>query len=223
MTGLSFQKFVWPSFVVWGLDRSIRLLRVLVFTFSSPRSPQQSIPEAHDKHSHLSAAVTSQLELVSSDIIRLTILRPRHFHWSPGQNVYLTIPETTRFLPEAHPFTIATIKYEEHGSHSNQTELELVEKSTRNVESNSDSDLVFFINVRSGCTRRLAGQTSFDSKKNNLKVFVDGPYGSPPDLRVFDTCVLLAGECVFIFAVWRIQLRIIARWYGCGVHASTVP
>jgi hypothetical protein len=58
----------------------------------------------------------------------------------------------------------------------------------------SNSDLVFFIDVRSGFTKRLAGcVSSSDVTMMKLNVLVDGPYGSPPDLRVFDTCVLLAG------------------------------
>lgn len=195
MTGFSFQKYVWPSFVIWGFDRLIRLLRVLIFTLSRPLADQQPNPESYHRDTRFSTMATPELELVSPDIIRLTVPRPRHFHWSPGQNIFLTIPKLTRLLPEAHPFTIATVECKLGDPESNSTEDESVEKSTDNVDSNSS--LVFFINIRSGFTKRLADQTSMDAKNINMKVFVDGPYGSPPDLRVFDTCVLLAGECIF--------------------------
>jgi NAD(P)H-flavin reductase len=135
---------------------------------------------------------TSELQLVSPDTICLTLRRPHHFHWSPGQNVFLTIPKMTRFLPEAHPFTIANVDRNLNGLESNSAEDESAEKS---ADSGGPSlNLVFFINVRSGFTKRLADLTFTDAK--NMKVFVDGPYGSPPDLRVFDTCVLLAGKCI---------------------------
>jgi ferric-chelate reductase len=139
----------------------------------------------------------SELEFISSDIIRLTISRPGHFHWSPGQSAYLTIPEVAKFPPEAHPFTIATVDYEDE-SESNTTENENSED-----KGPSKSELVFFINVRSGFTKRLAGLTSLNAKKMNMIVLVDGPYGSPPDLRVYDTCVLIAGECPCSFVDWK--------------------
>jgi len=186
---------VWPSFVIWGFDRSLRLLRVLVFTFSPLISTQQTTPESYRQDTRESTTAISELELVSSDIIRLTVPRPRHFRWSPGQNIFLTVPKLTKFLPEAHPFTISTVDYKMDDLEPDSTEDKNVEKETGNGE--LDSNLVFFIKVRSGFTKRLAGQTSMDAKNMNMKVLVDGPYGSPPDLRIFDTCVLLAGEYIF--------------------------
>ena len=50
----------------------------------------------------------------------------------------------------------------------------------------------FFINVRSGSTRRLAGLMSQDNL-STMNVFVDGPYGLPPRLENLDNCVLVAG------------------------------
>jgi len=196
MTGFSFQKYVWPSFVIWGFDRLIRLLRVLIFTLSRPLADQQPNPESYHRDTRFSTMATPELELVSPDIIRLTVPRPRHFHWSPGQNIFLTIPKLTRLLPEAHPFTIATAECKLGDPESNSTEDESVEKSTDNVDSkfetwsSSSMSAQVLRNV-------LADQTSMDAKNMNMKVFVDGPYGSPPDLRVFDTCVLLAGKCIF--------------------------
>ena len=194
MTCISFQQYVWPSFVIWGFDRLLRLLRVLVFALS-PLADKQPNLESYHQDTRSSTMAAPELELTCPDIIRLTVPRPRHFHWSPGQNIFLTIPKMTRLFPEAHPFKIAAVDCKLGDPESNPTEDESVEKSANNVDSNSN--LVFFINVRSGFTKRLANQISVDAKNMNMKVFVDGPYGSPPDLRVFDTCVLLAGERVF--------------------------
>jgi len=174
--GFRYQKFIWPSFVIWGLDRLIRLLRLLAFKLFSPsRNP----------------ATTLEAELISPGIVRLTIPRPRHFHWSPGQNALITIPEMSRLLPEAHPFTIATVDQEETVSQPQPTRNE---KGKYTGNGASDSDLVFFIKVCSGFTKRLANKISFSDAMNKLNIFVDGPYGSPSNLQLFDTCVLLAGE-----------------------------
>ena len=142
----------------------------------------------------------SELELISSDIIRLMTSRPGHFHWSPGQSAYLTIPEVAKFPPEAHPFTIATVDCEEDESGSGATG----EESSADKDQ-SKSELVFSINVRSSFTKSLVGLTSINAKKMNMRVLVDGPYGSPLDLQVYDTCVLIAGECFcsFIFGPWK--------------------
>jgi ferric-chelate reductase len=219
MMGFSVQTYVWPSFVIWGFDRLIRLLRVLIFTLSSPPTDQQPNPESYHQDTRSADIATPELELVSPDVIRLIVPRPRHFHWSPGQNIFLTIPKLTRLFPEAHPFTIATVECKLGDPESNSMEDESVEKST---DVNSNSNLVFFINVRSGFTKRLADQISVDAKNMNMKVFVDGPYGSPPDLRVFDTCVLLAGEYIFPRGLDHSH-GIISRRYWCFVYASIVP
>ncbi|KAG1724741.1 ferric reductase NAD binding domain-containing protein, partial [Suillus lakei] len=51
-------------------------------------------------------------------------------------------------------------------------------------------ELVFFINVRQGFTARLKDAASTGDK---VKIFVDGPYGSSPNLGSYDTSVLVAG------------------------------
>ncbi|KAG1727437.1 ferric reductase NAD binding domain-containing protein, partial [Suillus lakei] len=52
------------------------------------------------------------------------------------------------------------------------------------------TELVFFINVRQGFTARLKDAASTSDK---VKIFVDGPYGSSPNLGSYDTSVLVAG------------------------------
>jgi len=193
--GLRFEKYVWPSFVIWGFDRSIRLLRAVFFTLTSRLSSRRSSSEVPHNDSPLPTTAASKLELISSDIVRLTIPRPRHFTWSPGQHVYLTVPKMTRIFPEAHPFTIA--KVDCGGSGFRSTAKDTSEKSA--TEERTDSDLDFFINIRLGFTKRLANLTS--SNPTTMQVIIDGPYGSPPDLRVFDTCMLLAGRCLFVLYI----------------------
>lgn len=138
-------------------------------------------------------AASVKLETITPTIIRLAIPRPRLFHWSAGQSVFLTVPGVSKFRHEAHPFTIASI--EDHDHDDKQT-----------------NELVFFINVQSGFTRRLAAHAARTTTDGNAslisRVYVDGPYGSAPDLRGFDTCVLVAGASRNIRALFHIVLTV---------------
>lgn len=164
--------------MIWGFDRLVRGLRVLLFTITSPSTSIQGADV--EKHHIPSMAASVKLEMITSTIIRLTIPRPRLFHWSAGQSVFLTVPGVSKFTHEAHPFTIASIEDHDDMAPVKQT-----------------NELVFFINVQSGFTQRLAAHASRTTTNGNSsltsKVYVDGPYGSAPDLRGFDTCVLVAG------------------------------
>lgn len=128
-------------------------------------------------------------ELLSEDLVRLRLSRPPHFHWSPGQTAYLIMPSVSTLPFEAHPFTIASF----------DSSLFPITESKDQSDSNEDlrssaplwKELVFLINVRKGFTKKLK---EVASRKGQVKVFVDGPYGPSPDLDCYDTSVLVAGE-----------------------------
>ncbi|KAK0451298.1 FAD-binding domain-containing protein [Desarmillaria tabescens] len=162
-----FDSYVWPSFIIWGLDRVIRMLRVVVFNHS-----YFGFKAGH-------GTFDASVERLSEHFVRLTLKRPPHFHWRPGQTAYLITPGVSRLPFEAHPFTIA----------SYDSSYDSTEKST-DVEKGSDSELVFLVNVREGFTHRLA---TIGTDKGTVKVFVDGPYGPSPDLSSFNTSVFVAG------------------------------
>ena len=89
---------------------------------------------------------------------------------------------------EAHPFTIASID-----TTGKETQGEVA--SVTNGESFIEiepywKELVFFINVHGGFTKKLSDAAQ---KGEKVKVFVDGPYGKSPDLTDYDTSVLIAG------------------------------
>jgi len=137
------------------------------------------------------------VELQSEEYVRLRLCRPPHFHWSPGQMVYLIIPSVSRLPFEAHPFTIASIDSTmfhsscttEKPTSGRGTKEAMAEKSPT-VSSPFWNELVFFINVRKGFTSQLKKAAT---KGEKVKAFVDGPYGIPPDLRTYDTSILIAG------------------------------
>ncbi|KAH9899749.1 ferric reductase NAD binding domain-containing protein [Cubamyces lactineus] len=116
---------------------------------------------------------TATVELVSSDTIRLTL--KRKFRWRPGQHAYVVLPTVSDLPTEAHPFTIASIP-----------------TSLDGTDGPSEKDVVFLIRGRRGFTGRLREHANRHGQ-SRVPAFVDGPYGCPPDLSGYSTCVLIAG------------------------------
>ncbi|KAF9444633.1 hypothetical protein P691DRAFT_807110 [Macrolepiota fuliginosa MF-IS2] len=163
---LDYGHFVWPAFLLWGLDRLIRVLRIATHSIMKKSSGPVSTTEA--KTNPPTEVITNpKLELLSSQFVQLTIPKPRFFHWRPGQCAYLTFPGVSASPLEAHPFTISTID-----------------------DGSENSHLKFFIRVQKGATKRL-----FNSAEGSgeVRVLLDGPYSSPPLLIGYDTVLLIAG------------------------------
>ncbi|KAF8813105.1 hypothetical protein BYT27DRAFT_7181675 [Phlegmacium glaucopus] len=159
--GLAYR--AWPSMIIWGLDHFIRLIRLAIinFVYLNPWSSQNSRKE-------LDAVV----EVLSPDILRITLHRSRYLHWRPGQSAYLCFPSISANPWESHPFTMSTIDTD---------------------SSSGDSILVFLLRVRKGFTPKLLKDASSDQ---TYKVFVNGPYGAPPLLIGYQTVILIAGSFI---------------------------
>ncbi|TFK29363.1 hypothetical protein FA15DRAFT_582632 [Coprinopsis marcescibilis] len=96
---LGYGYYVWPSFVLWGLDRILRVTGLL-----------------WNNYWRCSASSKAQgtIELLTPDTIRLTM--KRQFTWRPGQHAYVCIPKISKWALEFHPFTISTIPYNLDGT-----------------------------------------------------------------------------------------------------------
>lgn len=159
--------------------------------------------------------------MLSTHCVQVTIPRPPHFHWSPGQTAMLIIPRvyTLTGVPlEAHPFTIASYDsspYADASGISADNASDDEKAFEKVVHRNPFShDLVFLINSHKGFTRRLASaaikaansavDTSNEkaSKPKTFKVLIDGPYGVSPDLSGCATVVLIAGTSVRWSSLW---------------------
>ncbi|KAG6825184.1 hypothetical protein H0H92_004433 [Tricholoma furcatifolium] len=120
-------------------------------------------------------------------------------------------------LLESHPFTIASIEHSDntanicgssHNTHASKADAKKLEKkSEANTETDSSNSsrqtkLMFVIRARSGMTKHLM-DVSLQAREQqmNVKVILDGPYGSPPRLRGFDTVVLIAGGSGITFTL----------------------
>ena len=130
----------------------------------------------------------ASVELLSPHLVRLRLRRPPHFHWLPGQAAYLIMPGVSNIPFEAHPFTIASVDTTDDDSRGGDAPT--TEKGALAKIQEYRQQLVFFINIRGGFTRKLR---EVAEKGGKAKVFVDGPYGKPPDLAGYDASVLIAG------------------------------
>jgi predicted ferric reductase len=111
------------------------------------------------------------VDVLSEQVLRVTARRPSYFHWRPGQTAFLSFPSVTSFPFQSHPFTIATI-------------------DEADSTSSGEKKLVFLFRVRNGFTKKLMHVASPDK---TYKVFINGPYGSPPMLVGYETVILIAG------------------------------
>ncbi|CDO76208.1 hypothetical protein BN946_scf184819.g8 [Trametes cinnabarina] len=174
--------YVWPTFLIWGLDRALRLGRLVYYNYH------------YFGFSASSQRLDASVELLSPHFVRLHLQRPPHFRWTPGQTAFLTMPTVSGFPFEAHPFTIASVdeRYQLVGSETPSSSD--LEKSAGDSPAADVApfwnELTFLINVREGFTKRVARVAE---KGEKVKVLVDGPYGSPPNLDNDDTVVLIAG------------------------------
>lgn len=119
---------------------------------------------------------TATIELLSDDTVRLTLRRP--LKWKAGQHAYVIVPSISKIPTEAHPFTIASIPDTQDGT-----------------AENNDKRIIFLIRGRSGFTGRLRDHAS-RTGLGIVPALIDGPYGCPPDLGRFSTCILIAGQKV---------------------------
>ena len=90
----------------------------------------------------------------------------------------MIVPSVSNIPTEAHPFTIASISDTQDGT----------------AEINGKK-IVFLIRGRSGFTGRLRDYAS-RTGLTTIPALIDGPYGYPPDLSDFSTCILIAGQKV---------------------------
>lgn len=122
------------------------------------------------------------MELLSDDTVRLTLRR--RFSWIPGQHAYIILPTISNLPTEAHPFTIASIP--------------------ESVDGAKDKDVVFLIRGRGGFTQRLRDHATRNGVCT-VPAYLDGPYGCPPDLRSFSTCILVAGGWYIYFVLFIVD------------------
>ncbi|THV04056.1 hypothetical protein K435DRAFT_774561 [Dendrothele bispora CBS 962.96] len=179
-TDRNYGAYVWPCFLIWGLDRIIRAVRLVLFNHSYFGFGSGSG----------SGTLDATTELLSPSLVRITMKRPGHFHWTPGQYAYLVTPGVSLLPFEGHPFTIVS-----HDSRMSSKEISMNAESSQTADAASSAtpfwkELVFLVDVQKGYTKRLA---EVAARKETIKAYIDGPYGRRLHLDSVDAIVLIAG------------------------------
>lgn len=134
---------------------------------------------------------TASTENLSGSMVRLT-LEDVDFSWKAGQHVYISIPSLRPF--ELHPFTIAN--------------------APEQTESAGGRRLTMLIRAHHGFSRSLQKSAIKDQQTGRKRrVFVNGPWGMPPDLLHYETVVLIACASGVSFIVPMLQDLVDRR--GC--------
>ena len=169
---------MWVCFLIWGQDRFCRYLRYLILTnFHAPnKSP-------------------ARVELLSEDTMRITVRRrfdvPMFIGegcrgWRAGQHMFVAFPTIGPI--ESHPFTIA--------SYAEPLDDAPLDSKDHGGKDDGVRELVWIVRAREGFTSRLREHVVSKNGVCDLPIFMDGPYGAPPDITGFDTCVFVAGKCL---------------------------
>ncbi|EMD40873.1 hypothetical protein CERSUDRAFT_111454 [Gelatoporia subvermispora B] len=121
----------------------------------------------------------ARVEPLGGDTTRVTLRRRVLGGWTAGQHVFVSFP--TLGPGQSHPFTIANVAPE---------------------KGSQEAEMVFVVRACSGLTRKLL-QRAEEYGKHELPVTIDGPYGCPPDLSPFKTCIFIAGGSGVSFVLPR--------------------
>jgi len=186
-----YRQWVWPAFVLWGLDRFVGLVRLVVLNkwwsclSFRKRNAYSAIPsEDVDSYNYARRAesggsepfddMTAKVELVSPEVMRITVHQPT-LKWSAGSHMYISMPDVSHLWTEQHPFTIANVPQ-------------------------CGGDVLFIVRAHGGFTHRLLERVAAtpDTENGNaqecrFRTHIEGPYGTPPRLDHYDSVLLVAG------------------------------
>lgn len=181
------------------MDRFLRVVRIFFINggYLTLFNTKSSLP------------LRANIEVISPQFLRVTLRRPDHFKWTPGQLAYLSIPSISAMPWQAHPFTIASIDTDIPRAPESQMtfqddsfekdSVESVVVATETVPPAGYSrKIVFLLRVHDGFTKRLlhaASSTSTGDMGGSFRAYIDGPYCSPPSVKGFGTVLLFCGTC----------------------------
>ncbi|KAJ7082379.1 ferric reductase like transmembrane component-domain-containing protein [Mycena belliarum] len=194
-------QYIWPSFIIWGLDRFVRFVRIFLVNGGYLNLLGKKT-QAHP--------LNAQVDIISPSLLRMRLFLPDRFSWRPGQVAYLSVPCVSSTPWQAHPFSIASIDAGSGGSAS-RAESTASSEDEKCASAGGDAlavptpghakELVFFLRVHKGFTKRLLDAATTSGGTATFPVYVDGPYGSPPSARGFGTVLLVAGGSGMAFTL----------------------
>ncbi|KAJ9149326.1 Ferric reductase like transmembrane component [Pleurostoma richardsiae] len=199
-----FDGIIWASVFIWGLDRVLRVSRVLAFNpkFWATRAKATYNPD--------------------SNIIRLLVPYSTSLYQpKAGTFYYLHVLNDRRFW-ESHPFTVASVT-PRHDAPAKQTEERGPTRSdevslllqggpesavdTPAVQAPAHSTMTFLLRPYDSFTARLRDTAAASwPGAVSLRVLVDGPYGHTQRLDRFDSVLFVVGGSGIVVPLSYLEL-----------------
>nr|WOD46085.1 hypothetical protein [Trichoderma atroviride] len=183
-----YKVWVWACVGLWAGDHALRLLRVLAMNYKSFLGQG-------------SLALASYSE--ETGMIRLQVKPSINCkRQTPGTYFFVYFPGM-RFW-ETHPFTLAgrSKQIEDVSTYNSSSEQPSDKENgtqtprvTEVTSEQGDTHMTFMIRPRDGMTRRLRDKlvSKGESGPLRVRVFLEGPYGTPARLDHFDDILFIAG------------------------------
>jgi predicted ferric reductase len=160
---------------LWGLERGIRVLRLVYRNFSRTR---------------MTSVVVQALP---GEACRVTFTMPRPWTFKPGTHVFITLPSIS--LWQSHPFSVAWS--EEMPTYADSLSIKDMEKSESDIEGQleqTETCMSLVVHKRAGMTANLYNKAiAAPAGQLYMRGFVEGPYGGLEKLHSYGTVVLFAG------------------------------
>ncbi|KAJ7260419.1 ferric reductase like transmembrane component-domain-containing protein [Mycena haematopus] len=124
-----YRKWIWAAVTIWCVERTVRLLRMLVLNWHAPR-----------------AATVTPVPASNGAVLRLTVPIPRAYTPSPGHHFHVYFPTLAWSIWENHPLSVAAWT---------PPRVQDAEHTGSNVRA---PELTFFVLAESGATRKLSAR-----------------------------------------------------------------
>ncbi|KAF8595806.1 hypothetical protein BDV93DRAFT_563979 [Ceratobasidium sp. AG-I] len=183
-----YKNWLYVTFGIWGADRIVRSLRMLYLSWPAiTRKPN--------------ALARAELLPGGTDLLKITIPTRLGLSAKPGQ--YAFVHFASLFKPwENHPFSIAS--WSVGGSDVERASPEPTKASSEDAEKESQTDSVpsftpsgpsitMIVRAYNGATSRIRDAVRANRGPMTLPILLEGPYGHPQPLHVYETQVLIAG------------------------------
>ncbi|KAI5781403.1 ferric reductase like transmembrane component-domain-containing protein [Geopyxis carbonaria] len=192
-----YKRYIWACVAIWSLDRSLRLLRLIVFNRRGRHTARAKI-------------------IPGTQTIRFTVYpKIKDVGFVPSAHYFIYIPDRWCFW-ECHPFTAAgwrpagpsltqtpdkllfaleRIKTPADGSNSsNEKDAVILTTTSASRKGPARAKLTFLIHAQRGMTRDIL-QRIINSPEKSVDVpcFLEGPYGNLRPVHAFPTVVVIAG------------------------------
>ncbi|KAJ1309354.1 hypothetical protein OPQ81_006133 [Rhizoctonia solani] len=174
-----YKNWLYVTFGIWGADRIIRSFRMLYVSWPALTHKPNTMAQAE--------FIPGQ-----SSLVKLTIPTRIGLSAKPGQ--YAFVYFASLFKPwENHPFSIASWSVGGKDAENGAEEDKHSERGSIPSFTPSGPHITMIIRAHNGATGRLRDTILANRGPVVLPALLEGPYGHPQPLDVYETQVLIAG------------------------------